>query len=178
MTAGLTLQRAEAVMVPATLQHRANPSGGKRLILWASIVAVAALTAGLMQTGVGRSFLQKAGLYQAPASSTSLAFTAPQSLPTRLSSAPTKMKVSFELANTSASPRSYRWSIMLERAGHDKRLAAGEVSVTAENHVTVARQVEVSCSKGRARVTVNVVAPAESIDFWMTCSSRKGGKRE
>src|SRR5437870_1998647 len=52
MTAGLTLQRTEAVMVHATPQHRANPSDGKRLIVWASIVAVVALTAGLMQTGI------------------------------------------------------------------------------------------------------------------------------
>jgi hypothetical protein len=163
-------------MVHATPLHRVNSAGGKRLILWMSIVAVVMLTAGIVQTGVGRSFLQKIGLYEAPASYTSLAFTNPQSLPTHLSSAHTRMKMSFDLANTSADSRSYHWSIILERAGRDHRLAAGEISVPAGDRVTVARAVKVSCVNGRASMMVKVAAPAESIDFWMACSPRKAGK--
>lgn len=163
-------------MVHATLQRRANSANSKRLILWSSIVAVAALTAGLMQIGFGHSFLERIGLYENPASYTSLAFTNPQSLPAHLSSASTKMGISFDLTNTSAGPQSYHWSIMLERTGRDKRLSAGEINVPIGSRVTVARTVKVSCVKRRVRMMVKIADPAESIYFWMACSARKGGK--
>lgn len=138
-------------------------------------MAVVALMAGLLQTGNGYSFLQKIGFSGAAASYTSLAFTDPQSLPTHLSRS-IRMRLSFDVTNTSAGPRGYHWSLMLQRAGRDKRLAAGEINVPAGNRLTVARTVRASCTKGRARMIVRLAAPAESIDFWMDCSPRKAGK--
>lgn len=163
------------MMVHGTLR-RATFAGGKRLIAWVSVVAAIALTAGFMQTGTGHSLLQKLGVSGAAANYTALAFTDPQSLPAHLSSKAAKMKLSFDVTNSSADPHSYSWSMMLERGGHGTRLAAGEISVPGGNRLTVARTVKASCTKGRARLIIKIAAPAESIDLWMACSPRKAGK--
>lgn len=164
-------------MINASLPRRANFASGKNFIIWAAIIAAVTLAVGLAQTGIGHSLLRRAGLYEAPTSYTSLAFADPQSLPMHLSSAPTKVKMSFALSNTSTGLRSYHWSIMLERARRNYRLAAGEVSVPAGENMTVARTVTASCASGRALMMVQVATPAESIDFWVTCSPQKNGKR-
>ena len=141
----------------------------KGLIL-AVIVAAAALAAGLAQTSAGHSLLQAAGLYEEPASYTSLAFTYPQSLPTHLSAAATRVNVSFTVSNASADSRTYHWSMVLDRSGHTHRLAAGLVRVPAGDHATVSRAVRASCPGGQARMTVELTAPAESIYFLAACS--------
>lgn len=140
-------------------------------------MAAVALAAGLAQTNVGHPLLRGAGLYEEPESYTALAFTSPQSLPTRLSSHPTSVRMSFAISNASADPRSYHWSIELKRTGHAYRLATGEVEVPAGNRVSVAKIVKASCVDGQARMTVQVAAPTESIDFLMACSSQKEEKR-
>ena len=142
----------------------------KGLVL-AVIVAAAALAVGLAQTSAGHSLLQAAGLYEEPASYTSLAFTHPQSLPTHLSPAPTRVNLSFTVSNASADPRTYHWSMVLDRTGHTDRLAAGIVRVPAGDRATVSRTVRASCAGGQARMTVELTAPAESIDFLAACSS-------
>jgi hypothetical protein len=159
----------------APRRQRADSVAGKGPILVA-IAATATLAVGLAQTSVGHFLLQEAGLRE-PTGYTSLAFTDPQSLPTQISSVPARVSVSFVVNNTSADPRSYHWSIVLDRAGRTYRLAAGEVGVPSGDRATVARTVTASCAKGQARMTVQVAAPAESIDFWMTCSPRKAAKR-
>jgi hypothetical protein len=85
--------------------------------------------------------------------------------------------MSFAISNASADPRSYHWSIELKRTGHAYRLATGEVEVPAGNRVSVAKIVKASCVDGQARMTVQVAAPTESIDFLMACSSQKEEKR-
>jgi hypothetical protein len=141
---------------------------GKDLVL-AAMVAVAALAAGLAQTSAGHSVLRQAGLYEEPASYTSLAFADPQSLPAYLSPVPTQVSVPFVVTNTSERPRSYHWSIALERAGRTEDLAAGEVQVQAEDSATVTTTVGAECAEGQARMTVQIGAPAESVDFWLAC---------
>jgi hypothetical protein len=163
-------------MAHAALPPRAGFVTRKDLILLI-IVAAAALAAGLAQTSTGHFLLKQAGLYAAPASYTSLAFIDPQSLPTHLSPAPTRVSVPFAVTNTSADSRSYQWSIVLERGGRSYRLAVGEVRVPAGDRGTVAGTVTASCATGQARMTVQVAAPAESIDFWLACASQGGGKR-
>lgn len=164
-------------MVQTTRLPREDAVRIRSLIIWVVILAAVASVAGIAQTSVGHYVLRGVGLYKAPASYTSLAFTDPQSLPTRLSSAPTRLQMSFALSNTSADPRTYHWSIVLQGMDHARRLAAGEIQIPAGNRVTVTRTIKASCTSGQARMTVQIVAPAESIDFWMTCSSRKGVKR-
>jgi hypothetical protein len=161
-------------MAHAVPPPRAGLITRKDLILVA-IVAAAAVAAGLAQTSAGHSLLRRAGLYAEPAHYTSLAFIDPQSLPTHLSPAPTRVSVPFAVTNTSAGPRSYHWSIALDRAGHTDRLAAGQVGVPAGDRATVTRTVAASCATGQARMTVQIAAPAESIDFWLACWPPGGG---
>jgi hypothetical protein len=163
-------------MAHAVLPPRAGFVTRKDLIL-VTMVAAAALAAGLAQTSAGRALLGRAGLYDTPASYTSLAFTDPQALPAHLSPAPARVSVPFAVTNTSAGPRSYLWSIVLDRAGRSYPLAAGEVRVPAGARATVAGAVTASCAAGQARLTVQVAAPAESIDFWLACSPHAGAKR-
>jgi hypothetical protein len=162
-------------MAHAALPSRAGFVTRKDLIL-VTIVAAAALAAGLAQTSAGQSVLRRAGLAQHPASYTSLAFADPQSLPTRLSAAPTRVSVPFAVTNTSAGLRSYHWSIVLDRAGRTDPLAAGEVAVPAGDRAAVAATVTASCAAGQARMTVRLTAPAEAIDFWLACSPQAGGQ--
>jgi hypothetical protein len=162
-------------MAHAALPPRAGFVTRKDLIL-VTIVAAAALAAGLAQTSAGHFLLGQAGLDEKPASYTAIAFTDPRSLPAHLSAAPARVSAPFAVTNTSAGPRSYHWSITLDRAGHSYRLAAGQVEVPAGDRRTVAGTVTASCPSGPARLTVQVAAPAESIDFWLACP-RTGGKR-
>jgi hypothetical protein len=164
-------------MVHTIVSRRADFIRVKSLITWLAIVAAVALAAGLAQTNVGHYLLRAVGLYEEPESYTSLAFTNPQSLPTRLSSRPTRVRMSFAISNASADPRSYHWSIELKRTGHIYRLATGEVEVLADDRTSIARIVKASCKEGQARMTVQVAAPVESIDFLMACTPRKGEKR-
>lgn len=164
-------------MANATLPRRADSVTGRSLIILVAIVAAVAVAVGLAQTSAGHSLLREAGLHEEPASYTSLAFTNPQSLPTRLSPAPSRVRMSFAVSNASADPRTYHWSVVLQRTRHTYRLAAGEVRVSAEDRVTVVRTVTASCTTGQVRMTVRIATPAESIDFLVACSSRKGGRQ-
>jgi len=149
----------------------------KRLLSWISIVAVAALAIGLAQSGVGHSLLNQVGIFAKPANYTSLTFTNPQSLPTRISSTPTRVHISFTLGNTSGGPRSYHWSMIFEHGNGNHDLAAGEVSLSPGENTVVARTVTASCASGQARITIQLAAPGESIFFWVVCSSGNGEKR-
>lgn len=153
------------------LPPRANRHFAKGLIV-AAMVAAVGLALGLAQTSAAHALLRKAGLYEPPASYTSLAFTDPQSLPSQLSPVPTRVSVSFGISNSSADPRTYHWSVVLQRTGRVNRLAAGEAEVPAGESATVAPIVSASCSAGQARMSVQLAAPAESITFWLACSPR------
>jgi len=153
------------------LPPRADRHLGRGLIM-AAIVAVAGSALALAQTSPGHALLRKAGLDEEPAGYTSLAFTDPQSLPSRLAPVPARVSVSFGISNSSADPRSYHWSVVLQRAGQVTHLAAGEVAVPAGESSTVAPVVTASCSAGPARMSVRIAAPAESIAFWLACSPR------
>jgi hypothetical protein len=126
--------------------------------------------AGVAQTPAGHSALASAGLFNEPASYTSLAFAAPQSLPEQLRSTHQDLGVSFVIRNSSGASRSYQWSITVLRHGHSQRIAGGGVRVRAGSAATVARQVATSCAGGRLHVAVNLARPAESIDFSTACA--------
>jgi hypothetical protein len=153
------------------LPSRPGPRPARGLIT-AALVAAAGLALALAQTSPGHALLRKAGLYEEPASYTSLAFTDPQSLPAQLSPVPSRVSVSFGISNSSADPHGYHWSVLLHRAGQVKHLAAGEAEVPAGESTTVAPVVTAACSAGQAQVSVQLAAPAESISFWLACSPR------
>jgi hypothetical protein len=157
------------------MAHALPPRTGLRPargLITAAVVTVAGLALALAQTSPGHALLRKAGLYGGPASYTSLAFSNPGSLPSRLFAVPSRVSVSFGISNSSADPYSYQWSVLLHRAGQVKRLAAGEVEVPAGASTIVAPTVTAACSRGQAQVSVQLAAPAESIAFWLTCSPR------
>jgi hypothetical protein len=151
-----------------------QPSGPRHAkgLVKGLMVAAAGLALALAQTSAGHALLRSAGLYEGPAGYTSLAFTDPQSLPSQLFAVPTRVSVSFGISNSSADPRSYHWSVALQRTGRSKRLAAGRVEVPAGGSSVVAPAVTASCSTGQARMSVQLAAPDESIAFWMACSPR------
>ena len=130
--------------------------------------------AGVAQTPAGHSALASAGLFNEPASYTSLAFAAPQSLPEQLRSTHQALGVSFVIRNSSGASRSYQWSVTVLRHGHSHRVAVGGLRVRAGSAATVARQVTTSCAGGRLRVAVTLSRPAESINFWTACAPGRG----
>jgi hypothetical protein len=132
-------------------------------------MAFVVLTAGLAQTGEGHAALQDLGLFQTPTSYTELAFTTPRDLPAQMQADHAPIKVSFGIHNVSGSSQDYHWSITLVQSAQRRVSASGVTSAQAQGRVTVARTVDASCSNGRLQVVVGLAAPAESINFWVTC---------
>jgi hypothetical protein len=140
----------------------------------AGLTAAAVTAAGVAQTPAGHSALASAGLFNKPASYTALSFAAPQSLPEQLRSTHANVNASFVVRNSTGGSRSYQWSITVLRGGHTRHVASGTVRVRDGSAVTVTRQVATSCTGGRLHVAVNLIRPAESIDFWTACAPGKG----
>ena len=142
-----------------------------------ALIAIVVLIVGLAQTRPGYALLRDAGLYKEPTSYTELAFAAPASLPAQLTSKETRVKVAFLIHNVSGASRDYHWSIVLGHAGRSKVAAAGAVSAPAQGQATVAKTVPLACTGGRIQVAVRLADPAQSIDFWATCSPATRSKR-
>jgi hypothetical protein len=142
-----------------------------------AILVVVLAGVGLAQTSPGHVLLRDAGLFQVPPRYTELAFTSPQTLPTRLASQHAAIGVSFDIRNVSGTRRNYRWSIELVRSGRRELKAAGVASTPAQGRETIARVVRTSCAGGRLEVVARLAAPAESVHFWLTCAPGGGSKR-
>jgi hypothetical protein len=142
---------------------------------WIAVVAFISIAAGIAQTGHGRSILQAAGLAPPSGSYTALSFANPQALPTRLESKAALLQVSFVIQNASdsPSPEVYHWVILLSHGRRSHAAAAGQVTVRSGARTTVNKTVRGSCAGGQLQLTVHLARPAESIDFWTTCWSRK-----
>jgi hypothetical protein len=139
---------------------------------WSALVllALVVVSAGIAQTGTGHGLLRDVGLYQVPPSYTELAFTDPQALPLQFGSGHVSIPVSFGIHNVSDSSRTYNWSIALVSSGRSRPAAAGVVHTPAQGRATVDRTVETSCAGGRLQVVIRLASPAQSIDFWGTCT--------
>ena len=137
----------------------------------AVLVAVIAAAAGLAQTRDGHEILQKAGLFAGPTSYTSLAFQQPQALPEQLQRKRVNVNVSFVIRNAGNVPRGYQWSVLLVQGGHSHLVSSGGVRVGSGRAAAITRLAEISCTRGRVRIVVNVARPAEFIDAWTACWS-------
>lgn len=136
-----------------------------------ALVAVLLLATGIGQTSLGHAILGRAGLFQPPASYTSLAFQDPQPVPGTLKAA-SPVAVSFVIHNTGGASRAYRWSVNVIRAGQARLVAAGTVTVAAGHGIGITQQAHVPCSAaGPVDVVVSLAHPAESIDAWTACPS-------
>jgi hypothetical protein len=134
------------------------------------LVAVAAITAGLGQTGLGHAILRKAGLFGEPPSYTSLAFLNPQYLPKQLDSKGTDVDVSFTIHNTGGTPRDYQWSVLQVQGQRTRRVAVGSVRVAPGRGTAIIRSAKISCTRGQVQIVVSLERPTEYIDDWMSCS--------
>jgi hypothetical protein len=143
---------------------------------WRAIIALAAvavLAAGLSQTSAGHAALGAVGLLGQPASYTSLAFLDPQSLPPQLDARRASVRASFVIHNANSTPQTYQWSVVLAQGQRAHRVAAGNALVAPGHGAAITRFVEIVCTGGKVRIAVSLARPAESIDAWITCSSRK-----
>jgi hypothetical protein len=139
----------------------------------ATLAAVITLAAGLGQTTAGHTLLRKAGLFEEPASYTTLAFLSPQDLPRSLNTGRQTVGVSFVIGNTGSASRHYQWSMRLVQGPRTTRVAAGSVSLTSGREATVTRSAKIFCTRGQARLVVSLANPAEHIDFLTACSSHR-----
>jgi osmotically-inducible protein OsmY len=152
-------------MLLSAVSHRPVKLRGA-LVLGAIIV----LAAGLGQTSTGHAVLQKAGLFEKPASYTALSFKNPQSLPRQLDSQRTDVRISFEIQNTSSVPQDYQWTVQLDQGALTYRAATGNAHLGSARAVVIARDVQISCTQGLVRMIVSLARPAEFIDSWAACS--------
>jgi hypothetical protein len=139
----------------------------------AILLVVVALAAGLAQTSPGHAMLRMAGLLEAPTSYTSLAFQRPQELSEQLRSKRANIAVAFVIHNVGGATRDYQWSLLLTQASRTRRMAAGSVRIASGHGIAISRSVNIVCPRGRVRIAVSLVRPAEFIDAWMACSSSR-----
>lgn len=135
------------------------------------LTALVVLVVGLSQTSKGHALLQDTGLYQVPTSYTELSFTTPNSLPVSFEAERTSIDVSFLIHNVSGSRRTYDWSIVLVRSGQSHLETSGAADAPEQGYVKITRTVTMACVGGQLQVVVRLANPAESIDYWATCSS-------
>jgi hypothetical protein len=141
------------------------------LARWSAAVLVAAVivVAALAQTGFGRSALRAAGLSAAPAGYTALSFASVARIPSQLYSQEALLQPSFVIRNASPADRTYSWVIVAVSGGGSHQVASGRTSVAAGASATVTRELLTSCAGAQLRLVVRLVAPRESIDYWLTC---------
>jgi hypothetical protein len=135
----------------------------------AALVVGVAVAAGLGQTSVGHGVLGEVGLFEEPASYTSLAFLHPQSWPEQLKSKRANVGISFVIHNAGSTARDYQWSVLLDRGQKTRHVDAGTLRVAAGRGAAIIRTAEISCTRGRVRIIVSLARPAESIDAWTAC---------
>jgi hypothetical protein len=124
---------------------------------------------------MGHTLLQGLGLFEAETPLTELAFSNPQDLPSELTSDHPSIDVSFRIRNVSLSSHTYQWSIVLVRSGRSYLAATGAKTIPGLGHATVNKTLVTTCAGGRLQVRAQLAAPAESIDFWVTCPAGRGG---
>jgi hypothetical protein len=132
------------------------------------------LFAGIGQASIGRSILEKAGLFEQPTSYTSLAFAQPQNLPEQLAPKQKTIGISFMIHNSGGRTYGYQWSIQFVQTGLIHRAAAGYVSIDPGKGATISRTEVIQCNRKKVQIVVSLAHPAESIDAWMACPSHKG----
>ena len=134
-----------------------------------ALVVIVILIAGIGQTSLGHSILRKAGLFEAPASYTSLAFLHPQSPADQPGLKRTTVDVSFVINNAGGIPRDYQWSVTLAQGRRTHDVAAGSVRIASGRGATITRSAQISCAQGQVRIVVSLASPAEFIDAWTAC---------
>jgi hypothetical protein len=136
-----------------------------------TLIAIIILAAGVGQTSFGHDILGKTGLFEEPASYTSLAFLHPGSLAGQLTSK--QVTVSFIIRNAGDTPHDYQWSMSLAQGKRTRQIAGGTTRVASGNGTAITRAATISCTQGQARIVVSLAHPAEYIDAWLACKSHQ-----
>jgi hypothetical protein len=136
----------------------------------AFLAALALALVGVAQTQAGHSLLKSAGLNAKPDRYTELAFADSRQLPTTLASSSVPVRVS--LRNEEGSVRDYRWTIAATSGAARRVLASGSVRAWNGQALELSRSVRVPCHATRARISVELARPAQSIGFWVACPPR------
>lgn len=151
-----------------------STSRSSRLATWpvlAAFITVLLVLLGVSQLPVGRAFLRSTGLDGPRGSYTSISFSGVGQLPEQLRPGAKELPVRFEITNSGAAARNYRWSILLAVGGHSREAAAGELTVAAGGTSSVARDVGIACEPGPVQLTVELANPQEHVDAQMECKA-------
>jgi hypothetical protein len=136
-----------------------------------ALIAVVLAGAAVAQTSAGHQVLRGTGLYEAPATFTSLSFAHPGQLPLQLTSRRASVEVAFVITNSGRLARRYQWRVLVVRGASAAQLDGGTTLVQGGAAVSVERMTQVNCAGSRVGVKVQLRQPAQSIEAWMACSS-------
>ena len=139
----------------------------------AVLILVLLVAAGVCQTSVGEAVLRKVGIIGAPPIYTSLSFVRPHSLPEQLRAKRSNVIISFQIHNAGSERRIYEWRMLLSQGKRARKVDVGTAAVNPQLTAVIDRSVEVTCTKQRVQVVVQLMRPTESIDAWATCSARR-----
>jgi hypothetical protein len=158
-------------MVSAALHWLAGWRG--YIVLIALVLAGAAAA----QSGAGHKILLDTGLAEAPASFTSLSFRDPNQLPLQLPYTRVSIGISFDIANSGRLAHTYQWRLLLVRGRKTSQLETGAALVQGSTSVSLHRVARIDCARGKVGLEVQLQEPTESIQAWLTCSSRRAPAR-
>lgn len=159
--------------VDRTVRQPTRSLSAARWREWFLVVGCVAALAGIAQSSPGHSLLSQVGLLQPPAKYTELSFSHPQSLPQHLGARKATIKVSFVVHNLDGSARAYEWAVLLHQVGGVHRVANGRLRVASGQAAVVTKPVSITCLRGQVQLIVSLKSPAESIDTWTSCHSRR-----
>lgn len=124
----------------------------------------------VLQTGLGHTALQVAGLSRPAPSFVELYFPDARALPPTLP-ASHRVKISFAVGNVGLTTHTFLWQVS-ENSGKSRLgLASGRAVVAANETYEVARSLRVACSGTRAQILVSVERPSARITLWLVCPS-------
>lgn len=126
---------------------------------------------GVSQLSLGRPWLRDVGLTSTVGSYTALAFQNPQSIPTHLKTARTRLNVDFTITNASAEAQQYKWTLLVIQGKDTRRAGTGTAYAAAGQTTPVADPIEIECRNGQLQMIISLAKPAEHIDAWMTCNA-------
>jgi hypothetical protein len=157
--------RQEKMLRPGT--ERAETA--RRLRAPLALLAGAALIAVLAQTSPGSSVLRDTGLVKPAPAYTSLFFSDPNALLTKVPFGHFSVDVPFSIHNASQATVTYQWTVQTVIGGKSARISGG--SITEPPNTTFSRNVTVIglCQAKELAVVVKLAKPAESIDYRAIC---------
>jgi hypothetical protein len=141
----------------------------RRLRAPLALLAGAAVIAVLAQTPSGSFMLRETGLVKPAPGYTSLYFSDPNALLTKLPFGHFSVDVPFSVHNASHVTATYQWTIQTVINQKSTRVASG--GITEAPDTTYSRNVTVNglCLASGLVIIVKLARPAESIDFRAIC---------